>query len=543
MNRHPRLISFDETSRKKLQIGVDTLADAVKVTLGPKGRHVVIEKPNGIPPHATKDGVTVAKEIWLEDNIENTGAQMVKEAAAKTADLAGDGTTTATILTQEMVKLGLKNVAAGANPMDLKRGIDKAVKAVVNNIKEISKPVDDDYDKITQVATISANNDPEIGGLVGKAMEKVKLHGVITVEESKTAETTVELVNGMQLERGYLSPHFITNIRKNQVELNNPLIFMSSERLVNMADIWPVLEIAAESKKPLLIIAEDIVGEALSSLVVNNTRGAIEVAAIKTPGFAGVKQEFLEDIETVVGGQYVSDERGTNAETFDGETMFGRCEKVIITGKMTTIINGKGNQEDVDDRIALISSQLEEEKEAYNIKRMEERRANIAGGVAIIYVGAASETEVKEKMDRLDDALRATRAAVEEGIVPGGGVSLLRSVNGVMESIETSNDDQRTGAQIVIDSVRAPIVQILENCGAKADVVIDKITNMEGFNGFNAKTETFGDLEEEGVIDPAKVSRVALESAGSIAGMVLTTECTITFKPLPPVPQVNVRQG
>ncbi len=521
-------IIFDLEARDALKAGVDKLADAVKVTLGPKGRNVILGKKFGAP-HVTKDGVSVAKEIELKDPIENMGAQMVKEVASKTADDAGDGTTTATILAQAIVKAGLKNVAAGANPMDLKRGIDKAVEAVVKELKNISREVGNDIAKIEQVATISANNDSTIGKLIAEAMEKVKTEGVITVEEAKGTETTVEVVEGMQFDRGYLSPYFATNTEKMEAELENPYILIYDKKISNMKDLLPVLEPVAQSGKPLLIIAEDVDGEALATLVVNKIRGALKVAAVKAPGFGDRRKAMLEDIAILTGGQVISEERGMKLEHTTIE-MLGQAEKITIDKDNTTIVNGAGKKEDIEARVNQIKAQIENTTSDYDREKLQERLAKLAGGVAVLYVGAATEVEMKEKKDRVDDALAATRAAVEEGIVPGGGVALIRAQK-ALENLKGENEDQDTGIDIIKRAIEEPLRQIVSNAGGEGAVIVHKVAEGEGDYGYNARTETFENLFEAGVIDPTKVTRVALENASSVAGMLLTTECVIADEP------------
>jgi chaperonin GroEL len=528
-------IKFDSDARDLLRQGVDELANAVKVTLGPKGRNVVIDRSFGAP-QITKDGVTVAKEIELSDPNKNMGAQMVKEVASKTNDDAGDGTTTATILAQSIVNVGLKNVTAGANPMDLKRGIDKAVKAVVNNIKELAKEVGDDNDKIKQVATISANNDSTIGELIAEAMGKVKKEGVITVEEAKGTDTTVEVVEGMQFDRGYISPYFITNTEKMQAVLENPYILLYDKKISTMKDLLPVLEPAAQAGRPLMIIAEDIDGEALATLVVNRLRGSLKIAAVKAPGFGDRRKEMLEDIAVLTGGMVISEEKGMKLEgaTLD---MLGECEKIVIDKDNTTVVNGVGKSEDIEARVNQIRAQIEITTSDYDKEKLQERLAKLAGGVAVLYVGAASEIEMKEKKDRVEDALSATRAAVEEGIIPGGGVAFVRSID-VLEDLKGENEDETLGIKIVKRAIEEPLRQIIANAGGEGAVVVQKVREGKGDFGYNARTENYENLLETGVIDPAKVTRVALENAASIAGMLLTTECVITEEkseePMPP---------
>tara|TARA_Y100000589_G_scaffold332344_1_gene392091 strand:- start:59846 stop:61477 length:1632 start_codon:yes stop_codon:yes gene_type:complete len=521
-------IIFDLEARDALKAGVDKLANAVKVTLGPKGRNVILDKKFGAP-HVTKDGVSVAKEIELKDPIENMGAQMVKEVASKTADDAGDGTTTATILAQAIVKAGLKNVAAGANPMDVKRGIDKAVDAIVKELKNISREVGNDISKIEQVATISANNDNAIGKLIAEAMEKVKTEGVITVEEAKGTETYVEVVEGMQFDRGYLSPYFATNTEKMEADLENPYILIYDKKISSMKDLLPVLEPVAQSGRPLLIIAEDVDGEALATLVVNKIRGALKVAAVKAPGFGDRRKAMLEDIAILTGGEVISEERGMKLEhaTLD---MLGQAEKVTIDKDNTTIVNGAGKKEDIEARVHQIKAQIENTTSDYDREKLQERLAKLAGGVAVLYVGAATEVEMKEKKDRVDDALAATRAAVEEGIVPGGGVALIRAQK-VLDGLKGDNEDQDTGIAIIRRAIEEPLRQIVANAGGEGAVVVHKVAEGEGDFGYNARTETFENLFEAGVIDPTKVTRVALENAASVAGMLLTTECVVADAP------------
>ncbi len=521
-------IKFNMDARDALKRGVDALANAVKVTLGPKGRNVVIQKSYG-SPSITKDGVTVAKEIELENPIENLGAQMVKEVASKTADIAGDGTTTATVLAQAIVTAGLKNVAAGANPMDLKRGIDKAVIAVVSELKRMSQSVGDNSDKIVQVASISSNNDESIGKLIAEAMQKVGREGVITVEEAKGLETTVDVVEGMQFDRGYLSPYFITNADKMEVELDHPYILIHDKKISGLKDILPVLEQTSQTGRPVLIISEDVEGEALATLVVNKIRGALKVAAVKAPGFGDRRKAMLEDIAILTGGTVVSEESGYKLDA-TGLEMLGRAEKVIIDKDNTTIINGAGSDEDIKARVGQIKSQIESTTSDYDREKLQERLAKLAGGVAVLYVGAATEVEMKEKKDRVDDALHATRAAVQEGIVPGGGVALIRAAVG-LNTLKGDNADETTGIQIVLRAIEEPLRQIVENAGIEGSVVVSKIKEGKDDFGFNAKNDTYGNMLAEGIIDPTKVTRVALENAASIAGLLLTTEATITEIP------------
>ena len=531
-------ITFDTDARDALKKGVDALANAVKVTLGPKGRNVVIDKQFG-GPSITKDGVTVAKEIELEDTLENMGAQMVKEVASKTNDLAGDGTTSATVLAQAIIAEGLKNVAAGANPMDLKRGIDKAVNAIIKDINTQAQQVGDSYEKIEQVASISANNDNIIGSLIAEAMKKVKTEGVITVEEAKGTDTTVEVVEGMQFDRGYLSPYFITDADKMEVELENPYILIYDQKISAMKDLLPVLEQTAKTGKPLIIIAEDVDGEALSTLVVNKIRGALKVAAVKAPGFGDRRKAMLEDIAILTNGTVVSEERGFKLESTTLE-MLGKTEKIVIDKDNTTIVNGDGDKKTINARVNQIKTQIESTTSDYDKEKLQERLAKLAGGVAVLYVGAATEVEMKEKKDRVDDALAATRAAVEEGIVPGGGVSIVRATH-VLSKIKAENNDEQTGVNIIKRAVEEPLRQIVANAGLEGSVIVAKVKEGKKDFGFNAKTETFESLYKAGVIDPAKVVRVALENASSVAGMLLTTECVISNikeenpAPMPPM--------
>jgi chaperonin GroEL len=518
-------ITFDVEARDKLKRGVDALADAVKVTLGPKGRNVIIDKKFGAPS-VTKDGVSVAKEIELKDPIENMGAQMVKEVASKTADMAGDGTTTATVLAQAMVTAGLKNVAAGANPMDLKRGIDKAVEAVIGELKKISREVGDDNSKIEQVATISANNDGNIGKLIAQAMAKVKKEGVITVEEAKGTDTYVDVVEGMQFDRGYLSPYFVTNSEKMVAELENPYILIYDKKISSMKDLLPVLEKAAQTGKPLLIISEDVEGEALATLVVNKIRGSLKIAAVKAPGFGDRRKAMLEDIAILTGGTVISEEQGRKLEDATLEDL-GTCEKISIDKDNTTIVNGAGEKSAIEARVNQIKAQIETTTSDYDKEKLQERLAKLAGGVAVLYVGAATEVEMKEKKDRVDDALHATRAAVEEGIVAGGGVAYLRALTAI-GALEGVNADETTGIAIVKRALEEPLRQIVQNAGGEGSIIVQKVREGKDDYGYNARTETFENLFEAGVIDPTKVTRIALENAGSIAGMLLTTECVIS---------------
>ena len=517
-------IKFDIDARDGLKKGVDALANAVKVTLGPKGRNVIISKSFGAPT-VTKDGVTVAKEVELADAHENMGAQMVKEVASKTNDLAGDGTTTATVLAQAIVREGLKNVAAGANPMDLKRGIDKAVKSIVNELAKQSQKVGDSIDKIRQVAAISANNDEAVGELIADAFKKVGKEGVITVEEAKGTDTYVDIVEGMQFDRGYLSPYFVTNSEKMIAELDNPFILLYDKKISTMKDLLPILEPVAQSGKSLLIIAEDIDGEALATLVVNKLRGALRIAAVKAPGFGDRRKAMLEDIAILTGGTVIAEERGFTLENATVD-MLGRAERVAIDKDNTTIVNGAGKSEEIQARVGQIKAQIEVTTSDYDKEKLQERLAKLAGGVAVLYVGAPSEVEMKEKKDRVDDALHATRAAVEEGIVAGGGVALLRARN-VLHKIKTENSDEVTGIQIVYRAVEAPLRTIVENAGGEGSVVIAKVLESRNSFGYNAKTEKYVDMFRAGIIDPKKVTRVALENAASVAGMILTTECSL----------------
>jgi chaperonin GroEL len=521
-------IFFDVQAREKLKKGVDALADAVKITLGPKGRNVVIGKKFGAP-QITKDGVTVAKEIELKDPVENMGAQMVKEVASKTADIAGDGTTTATVLAQAIITAGMKNVAAGANPMDLKKGIDKAVIAIVKNLKKISKEVGSDNDKIKQIATISANNDEAIGALIAQAMKVVGNDGVITVEEAKGTETEVKTVEGMQFDRGYLSPYFVTNADKMITEMENPLILIYEKKISSMKELLPILEPVVQAGKSLLIIAEDLDGEALGTLVVNRIRGSLKVAAVKAPGFGDRRKAMLEDIAILTGGQVISEERGYTLEnaTID---MLGTAEKVEIDKDNTTIVNGSGKKQDIKARVSQIKSQIEQTTSDYDKEKLQERLAKLAGGVAVLYVGASSEVEMKEKKDRVDDALAATRAAVEEGIVPGGGVALIRSMP-ALDKIKGDNDDEETGIAIVRRAVEEPLRQIIANAGGEGAIIVQKVKEGKDDFGYNARSEKYENLYKAGVIDPTKVTRIAIENASSIASMLLTTECVIADEP------------
>ena len=531
-------IKFDIESRDALKRGVDALANAVKVTLGPKGRNVVIEKSFGAP-HVTKDGVSVAKEIELEDKVENMGAQMVKEVASKTNDIAGDGTTTATVLAQAIVREGLKNVAAGANPMDLKRGIDKAVSAVVENLKSQSQQVGDNNDKIKQVASVSANNDETIGGLIADAFARVGKEGVITVEEAKGIDTTVDVVEGMQFDRGYQSPYFVTNPDKMVAELDNPYILLVEKKISSMKELLPVLEPVAQQGKSLLIISEEVEGEALATLVVNKLRGSLKIAAVKAPGFGDRRKAMLEDIAILTGGQVISEERGFTMENASIE-LLGKAEKVVIDKDNTTIVNGAGEDAQIKARVNQIKAQLESTTSDYDKEKLQERLAKLAGGVAVLYVGAASEVEMKEKKDRVDDALHATRAAVEEGIVAGGGVALVRAIES-LNNLSGANQDENTGIKIVKRAIEEPLRQIVANAGGEGSVIVAKVAEGKADFGYNAKTDEFVNMLEAGIIDPTKVTRVALENAASVAGMLLTTECVITEipKPEPPMPPMG----
>ena len=534
-----KIINFNTDARDRLKRGVDALADAVKVTLGPKGRNVVIEKKYGSPA-ITKDGVTVAKEIELEDPIENMGAQMVKEVASKTSDIAGDGTTTATVLAQAIITAGLKNVAAGANPMDLKRGIDKAVAAVVENLRSQSTQVGNDNKKIEQVASISANNDSTIGKLIAEAMAKVKKEGVITVEEAKGTETTVEVVEGMQFDRGYLSPYFVTNPEKMETEMERPYILIHDKKISQMKDLLPILEKVAQGGNSLVIIAEDLDGEALATLVVNKIRGTIKVVAVKAPGFGDRRKEMLEDLAVLTGGTVISEERGFKLESAT-LAYLGKAEKVTVDKDNTTIVNGSGKKAEILSRVNQIKAQIENTTSDYDKEKLQERLAKLSGGVAVLYIGAASEMEMKEKKDRVDDALHATRAAVEEGIVPGGGVAYIRAIE-ALDKLKNSNEDEMTGIQIVKRAIEEPLRQIAANAGVEGSIVVQKVKEGKGDFGYNARTEQYENLLKAGVIDPTKVSRVALENAASIASMLLTTECVIVDKPkeekgMPQMPQ------
>ena len=537
-------IKFDVSARDLLKKGVDELANAVKVTLGPKGRNVILEKKFGAP-HITKDGVSVAKEIELEDPFQNMGAQLVKEVASKTNDDAGDGTTTATVLAQSIIAVGLKNVTAGANPMDLKRGIDKAVLKVVENIKSQAVAIGDDFKKIENVAKISANGDENIGNLIAEAMQKVKKEGVITVEEAKGTETYVEVVEGMQFDRGYISPYFVTDTEKMEADLENPYILIYDKKISVLKDILPILEKTVQSGRPLLIIAEDIDSEALTTLVVNRLRGSLKIAAVKAPGFGDRRKEMLEDIATLTGGVVISEEKGIKLDAATIE-MLGTADKVTINKDNTTIVNGAGQKDAIAARVGQIKTQIEKTTSDYDREKLQERLAKLAGGVAVLYVGAASEVEMKEKKDRVDDALSATRAAIEEGTVPGGGVAYIRAID-VLEGLKGDNDDETTGIEIIKRAIEEPIRQIVANCGKEGAVVVQKVREGKADFGYNARLDVYENLNAAGVIDPAKVVRVALENAASIAGMFLTTECVIADKkednPLPAMPPMGGGMG
>ena len=522
-----KLIKFDIKAREELKKGVDQLSNAVKVTLGPKGRNVILDKKFGAP-HITKDGVSVAREVELEDEFQNIGAQLVKEVASKTNDDAGDGTTTATVLAQAIVNEGLKNVAAGANPMDLKRGIDKAVERVVASIKAQAQEVGDDFSKIENVARISANNDAKIGELIAEAMKKVKRDGVITVEDAKGTDTYVDVVEGMQFDRGYISPYFVTNAEKMSCEMEHPYILLFDKKISTLKDMLPILEQTAQSGRPLLIISEDVDSEALATLVVNRMRGSLKVCAVKAPGFGDRRKEMLEDIAILTAGVVISEDMGMNlaSATID---MLGTAEKIAVNKETTTIVNGAGNKDKIADRVAQIRTQIETTKSSYDKEKLQERLAKLAGGVAVLYIGAPSEVEMKEKKDRVDDALSATRAAVAEGIVPGGGVAYIRCLDD-LEGFTGDNDDETTGIRIVKRAIEEPLRQIVNNAGLEGAVVVNEVRNGKDDFGYNARTEKYENLYETGVIDPAKVTRVALENAASIAGMFLTTECVIAEK-------------
>ena len=533
-------IFFDVEAREKLKKGVDALANAVKVTLGPKGRNVVIGKKFGAP-QVTKDGVTVAKEIELKDAFENMGAQMVKEVASKTADIAGDGTTTATVLAQAIIHAGLKNVAAGANPMDLKRGIDKAVDEIVKNLKKLSKEVGSDNSKIKQVASISANNDEAIGSLIAEAMKVVGKDGVITVEEAKGTETEVKTVEGMQFDRGYLSPYFVTNTEKMITEMENPMILICEKKISNMKELLPILEPVVQAGKGLMIIAEDVEGEALGTLVVNRLRGSLKVAAVKAPGFGDRRKAMLEDIAILTGGMVISEERGMTLENVTMD-MLGTAEKIEIDKDNTTIVNGKGKKADIAGRVLQIRTQIESTTSDYDREKLQERLAKLAGGVAVLYVGAATEVEMKEKKDRVDDALAATRAAVEEGIVPGGGVALIRAIES-LDKLKGENEDELTGIAIVKRAVEEPLRQIISNAGGEGAVIVQKVREGKDDFGYNARTEKYEKLLKAGVIDPTKVTRIAIENAASIASMLLTTECVVADEPEEDAPAMPAGMG
>ena len=520
-------ILFNMEAREQLKKGVDELANAVKVTLGPKGRNVIIEKKFGAP-HITKDGVTVAKEVELADPFMNTGAQLVKSVASKTGDDAGDGTTTATVLAQSIVNVGIKNVTAGANPMDLKRGIDKAVAKVVENIKEQAEAVGSDYDKIEQVATISANNDPEIGKLIADAMRRVSKDGVITIEEAKGTETSIGVVEGMQFDRGYLSPYFVTDTEKMECLMDNPYILIYDKKISNLKEFLPILEPAIQTGRPLLVIAEDVDSEALTTLVVNRLRAQLKICAVKAPGFGDRRKEMLEDIAILTGGLVISEEKGLSLEQATIE-MLGRCDKVTVSKDNTTIVNGAGNKEAIADRVVQIKAQIAATKSDYDREKLQERLAKLAGGVAVLYVGAASEVEMKEKKDRVDAARCATRAAIEEGIVPGGGVAYIRAIDS-LEGLKGDNADETTGIEIIKRAIEEPLRQIVANAGKEGAVVVQKVREGEADFGYNARTDVYEHMKAAGVVDPAKVTRVALENAASIAGMFLTTECVIVEK-------------
>ena len=523
-----KIINYNTDARDRLKSGVDKLSNAVKVTLGPKGRNVVIDKKFGSPT-ITKDGVTVAKEIELEDPIENMGAQMVKEVASKTSDLAGDGTTTATVLAQAIITTGLKNVAAGANPMSLKRGIDKAVAAVVAHLKTQSVKIGNDDDKIKQIASISSNNDEEIGKLIADAMKKVGKDGIVTIEEAKGMETTLEMLEGMQFDRGYISPYFITNSDKMEVELDNPVILITDKKLSAMKDLLPALEKISALDRPILLIADDLDGEALATLVVNKLRGVLKVAAVKSPGFGDKRKEMLEDIAVLTGSTVISEENGYKLENATTQHV-GRTEKVVIDKDSTIIIGGKGKKEDIAKRISLIKKQIVDSDSDYDKEKLQERLAKLTGGVAVLYIGASTEMEMKEKKDRVDDALHATKAAVEEGTVPGGGVAYIRAISS-LDNLKGANDDENTGIQIIRRAIEEPLRQIVENSGIEGSIIVSKIKEGTGDFGYNANSEKYENLLATGVVDPTKVSRIALENAASIASMLLTTECVISEKP------------
>ena len=535
-------IIFNTEAREQLRQGVNALADAVKVTLGPKGRNVIIDKKFGAP-HITKDGVSVAKEVELEDPIQNMGAQLVKEVASKTNDQAGDGTTTATVLAQSIVNTGIKNVTAGANPMDLKRGIDKAVAAVVADLKARSREIGEGKEKVEQVASISANNDKFIGQMIAEAMDKVKKEGVITIEEAKGLDTTVKVVEGMQFDRGYLSPYFVTNTEKMEATYENPFILIYDKKISNLKEFLPILEKTVQTGRGLLIISEDIEGEALATLVVNRLRGSLKIVAVKAPGFGDRRKEMLEDIAVLTGGVVISEEKGYKLEDAD-LSMLGSAQKITVDKDNTTIVSGAGEKAAIEARVNQIRAQIEKTTSDYDREKLQERLAKLAGGVAVIYVGAASEVEMKEKKDRFDDALHATRAALEEGIIPGGGVAFIRAIS-ALDNIKGENDDEQTGIQIVRRALEEPLRQIVENAGMEGSVVVNKVKELKGDEGFNARTEVFEDLHKAGVIDPTKVARVAIENAASIASMILTTECVLSEikEETPAMPQAPAGMG
>lgn len=535
-------IIFNTEAREQLRQGVNALADAVKVTLGPKGRNVIIDKKFGAP-HITKDGVSVAKEVELEDPIQNMGAQLVKEVASKTNDQAGDGTTTATVLAQSIVNTGIKNVTAGANPMDLKRGIDKAVAAVVADLKARSREIGEGKEKVEQVASISANNDKFIGQMIAEAMDKVKKEGVITIEEAKGLDTTVKVVEGMQFDRGYLSPYFVTNTEKMEATYENPFILIYDKKISNLKEFLPILEKTVQTGRGLLIISEDIEGEALATLVVNRLRGSLKIVAVKAPGFGDRRKEMLEDIAVLTGGVVISEEKGYKLEDAD-LSMLGSAQKITVDKDNTTIVSGAGEKAAIEARVNQIRTQIEKTTSDYDREKLQERLAKLAGGVAVIYVGAASEVEMKEKKDRFDDALHATRAALEEGIIPGGGVAFIRAIS-ALDNLKGENEDEQTGIQIVRRALEEPLRQIVENAGMEGSVVVNKVKELKGDEGFNARTEVFEDLHKAGVIDPTKVARVAIENAASIASMILTTECVLSEikEETPAMPQAPAGMG
>lgn len=535
-------IIFNTEAREQLRQGVNALADAVKVTLGPKGRNVIIDKKFGAP-HITKDGVSVAKEVELEDPIQNMGAQLVKEVASKTNDQAGDGTTTATVLAQSIVNTGIKNVTAGANPMDLKRGIDKAVAAVVADLKARSREIGEGKEKVEQVASISANNDKFIGQMIAEAMNKVKKEGVITIEEAKGLDTTVKVVEGMQFDRGYLSPYFVTNTEKMEATYENPFILIYDKKISNLKEFLPILEKTVQTGRGLLIISEDIEGEALATLVVNRLRGSLKIVAVKAPGFGDRRKEMLEDIAVLTGGVVISEEKGYKLEDTD-LSMLGTAQKITVDKDNTTIVSGAGEKAAIEARVNQIRAQIEKTTSDYDREKLQERLAKLAGGVAVIYVGAASEVEMKEKKDRFDDALHATRAALEEGIIPGGGVAFIRAIS-ALDNLKGENEDEQTGIQIVRRALEEPLRQIVENAGMEGSVVVNKVKELKGDEGFNARTEIFEDLHKAGVIDPTKVARVAIENAASIASMILTTECVLSEikEETPAMPQAPAGMG